>query len=362
MWQLLLAAVVAGSIGFATKPFLKPKNNFSDSQTTSLNRHYDGVFTFSSSQDGPPSPPRSRKSRPTNNGVRASKVVDAEMRSEQRKGGKRSHFCFKKRKTTKAPFCSSKGNSLFDCGLGFGIMYMMSAGRAEIIKLNKAMDETAKLVQELKSELHRRKSSLSAGDVDANKVMLKKRNSKLRDNDVEILSPCVNDCAECGSSGLTVAPEPRVLQMDQLEAELEFELQKLSGCTIDSPSHEKVKPELDELEVPDEGYHETDDSNLNYSKSPGVSAFELHKKLSQVLINQQDNQIMELESELHQAQSNLHEKEAELQALKDYDETRALTDAKGTSDLGNNNMDTKSKHSVVGTKRPIDSESCSCYT
>lgn len=63
-----------------------------------------------------------------------------------------------------------------------------------------------------------------------------------------------------------------------------------------------------QLEAPGEGYHGTDH---------GVSASELHQKLSHLLIKQQENHIMELESELHQAQSNLHEKEAELQALKD---------------------------------------------
>jgi len=72
-----------------------------------------------------------------------------------------------------------------------------------------------------------------------------------------------------------------------------------------------------QLEAPNEGYHGTDDWNLNYSNSHGVSASELHQKLSHLLIKQQENQIAELESELHQAQSNLHEKEAELQALKD---------------------------------------------
>jgi len=41
------------------------------------------------------------------------------------------------------------------------------------------------------------------------------------------------------------------------------------------------------------------------------------------------------------------------------DETQALSDPKGASDCGNNNIDFESKHSVVGTKRPLDSESWS---
>ncbi|KAL5136912.1 hypothetical protein HKD37_10G027370 [Glycine soja] len=403
MWPILLLVAVAGSTGFATKRFLTRRNtiegenvnlhdpsafDFSSSESTSLMHNNDGVFTFSSSksesltqQDGP----ESRRSRASNDGVRAPKV---EARSEKRNSGTKLHFRMKKREITrnvaaKAPVRSSKDDSLFGRGLCSGIMCMMSAGKAEINKLNKTMDETAKLVQELKSELNRRKSSHALQNLDSvgngvtnsckisgrNEVMLKNTNSELRDVDVKIWSPCVNDCGECGSSALTEEPEPQVLEMDQLEAELEFELQKLSGCATDGPSDEKIKPNLDELEAPGEGYHGTDH---------GVSASELHQKLSHLLIKQQENHIMELESELHQAQSNLHEKEAELQALKDCallvklvsmtllyyfsdDEAQVLSDPKGTSDYGNNNMHSESKHSVIGTKRPLDSESFSCY-
>ncbi|KAJ1387684.1 hypothetical protein SESBI_39751 [Sesbania bispinosa] len=363
MWHLLLAVALAGSTCFATKHFLLHHPNVSESKTTSLTQD-----RF-----------RSRPNTP-NKGLRV-------PNAKQSKCGRRRRLLFrlKKRKITiniaaKAPFYSSKDNSLFGWGLSFGIMFMMSAGKAEINKLTKTMDETAKLVQELKSEFNRRKSSCdhqvldSAGNIDMNShTMLKKTNNELRDTGVKIWSPAVNDCGECGSSVLTEEPEPQVLEMDQLEAELEFELQKLSGCIIDSPCHEDIKPKLDEFESPDEGCHGTDDQNFNYSQSHGVSAFELNQKLSHLLIRQQENQITELESELHQAQSKLHEKEAELQTLKDCvrgltelsistvsdEDPQALTDSKGTSDWSSNNMASESKQSIVGAKRPIDSESWS---
>ncbi|KAJ1395966.1 hypothetical protein SESBI_32935 [Sesbania bispinosa] len=60
-----------------------------------------------------------------------------------------------------------------------------------------------------------------------------KRNSELKDTDVKIRSLPINDDGECGSSALTEEPNPQVLEMDQLEAELEFEIQKLPWCTID---------------------------------------------------------------------------------------------------------------------------------
>ncbi|KAK7355723.1 hypothetical protein VNO80_14983 [Phaseolus coccineus] len=399
MWHLLLVVAVAGSTGFATKRFLNNHRNagevenanihdpssftFATSESTSQR---DGVFTFSSSRQGRA---KSRRSRASKIGVTAPKV---EVRPEQMNGGRRLRFLLKKREiaknvAAKAPFPCFKDNSLFGWGLFFGIMYMMSAGKAEINKLSKTMNETAKLVQELKSEVNKRKSSCDLQNLDSvgnsvrnsskirgrNVAMHNNTNSELRDADLKIWSPAVKDCGECGSSALTEEPEPQVLEMDQLEAELEFELQKLSGCTTGAPCYEETKPCLDEFEAPGEGYHGTDDWNLNYSESHGVSASELHQKLSHLLIKQQENQIMELESELHQAQSNLHEKEAELQALKNCvkhltelslstvsdDETQALSDAKGASDCGNNNIDFESKHSVVGTKRPLDAESWS---
>lgn len=134
---------------------------------------------------------------------------------------------------------------------------MMSAGKSEISKLNKAMDETAKVVQELKSELHRRRSSRTQKIVDTvdnndmksrkisgshDNVMLEKTSSEVRDTDVRISSlPAVSDDGECGSSALTEESDQRTLEMEQLEAELELELQKLPGCTIDSPQRTKLR-------------------------------------------------------------------------------------------------------------------------
>lgn len=72
-----------------------------------------------------------------------------------------------------------------------------------------------------------------------------------------------------------------------------------------------------QVKVTNEGCHETDDLNFNSSQYHGVLASELNQKLSQLLIEQQENQIADLESELNLAQSKLQEKEAELHALKD---------------------------------------------
>lgn len=64
------------------------------------------------------------------------------------------------------------------------------------------------------------------------------------------------------------------------------------------------------------GFHE--------AEGHGVVPAELDQKLCHLLIEQQEHQIVELESELNSAQSKLHSKEAELQALKEC--VRRLTD------------------------------------
>lgn len=80
------------------------------------------------------------------------------------------------------------------------------------------------------------------------------------------------------------------------------------------------------------GFHEHEGQSSCY-QFHGVSPSELDQKLCHVLIEQQENQIVELESELHLAQSKLNDKEAELQALKDC--VKRLTECSLSSLSGN---------------------------
>ena len=70
-------------------------------------------------------------------------------------------------------------------------------------------------------------------------------------------------------------------------------------------------------EVSANGFHEMEGQSSDSYQFHGVLPVELDQKLCHVLIEQQENQKVELEFELHLAQSKLHENEAELQALKD---------------------------------------------
>lgn len=154
MWQVLLAAAVAGSTGFVANRFLTqtkqcdhkhddpgitfenknpisqppvPTTGCSGSGSETNTDTQDGIFRFSSSESLRQHGLRSRASgsrkkplfrrRRSKDGVKIAKMEqksDAQARSEQSKDGKRLSFCLKRRKTIKnlagkAGFCSSKG-------------------------------------------------------------------------------------------------------------------------------------------------------------------------------------------------------------------------------------------------------------
>lgn len=417
MWQAVFAAAVAASTGLLAKNHIfnfKPATDSSDptadhnaephpNTNTNLSiasafqselppweisdceEQPEGtIFRFSSKGRGE-SGTRFRLRKGTRSKKKKGVGVEAERSNgaEQRRTARKVGVCLKKRKTGKsvaAAKCgssSSADTSLFNWGLNVGIMYMMSAGKAEINKLNTAMDETARIVHELKSELHKRKSpqKLQASDSASEDSMndqttsyklthpgLNKSSSETRGpNDMRISSFPVSD-GECASSVLTEEqePEPEVMDMDQLEAELESELQKLPWCITEAPCQEGLS-NLGEDIVP-----ELEGQGVDTQQFHGVLPAQLDQKLCHVLIEQQESQIVELESELHSAQSKLQEKETELQSLKDCvrrltelslsnvsdDETEARNGQEQATDWNYNMQRSESTKPTVGMKRP----------
>ncbi|CAL5373484.1 unnamed protein product [Camellia sinensis] len=274
---------------------------------------------------------------------------------------------------------------------GVGIMCMMSAGKAEISRLNTAVDETTKVVQELKIEFSRRKSSrnlqVSSSKTEISTSPYKTRgkhtepipqsSTENRDN-VQDSGVFVTEEGESTSSVLTEEPQQEVLEMDLLEAELESELQKLSWCSTEASGFEGKISDICEVmkmllskDFTNQMCQTSDSCQLS-----GVLPSELDQKLCHLLIEQQESQIVGLESELHWAQSKLHEKETELQALKDYvkhltefslatasdEESEAQKEEEKIIDHGDydNKMGPESKRSVVGMKRSMDFEPYSC--
>ncbi|XP_050226451.1 uncharacterized protein LOC126676316 [Mercurialis annua] len=408
MWQLILAAAIAGSTGFIAKHLLnhdkedqlptQPSfdSTFATPQVVNdsnfeLQSNNDGIFRFSSSSPSSLSGNHNRNSRNKSLikgrrlkfGTENNKESNNQRSSGYEGGSRRFGVCLKKRRTAKTlpSKCGSRSShdkTSFDRGLGAGIMYMMSAGKAEIRKLSDAMDETSKVVQELRTELYKRKSAKAAAsslDISCEHIQQVQYSSGSGDRDPKdvrvLLVPMIDD-VECLSSVLTEEPDPQALEMDQLEAELASELQKLPWSDTGTSGHEEIEPTMGKSEI---SCHEIlkleCQSNVSY-QCQGVLPSELDKKLCHLLIEQQENQIEELESELHMAQSKLNDKDAELQALKDC--VRRLTefslstvsdDADEELEVqveqdgirwGNNNKngyESEMIKSAVGMKRPI---------
>ncbi|XP_073044409.1 uncharacterized protein [Primulina eburnea] len=431
MWQVLLAAAAAAGSGILAKKLINPtdtenpvsdfnKNGQECDQNVSLQtqdpifpyeeafqednfseteNNYGRIFKFSStetrSKDFTKKMGSGFKSLEKNAGGKKVKKCwpveggEKGLVGEQRGNGrgKRISVCLKKRRTGKhaagrCESCVSKDNS-FGLGVGVGIMYMMSAGKVEINKLNCAMDETAKTVQELKAEISRRASSRNSIEAQRNNKHMEriydapsfpKPGTKSKDS---IKSCCLSwtEEGEYTSSVLTEDRQLEVLEIDQLEVELESELQKLPWCAIESSDTEARTGFLQDEFLSNE-VHQEDCYKFNSFQHNGVSPSELDKKLCNLLIERQGSQIKEYEAELHQAHSKLHEKEAELQALKDC--VKRLTEfslasaSDGDSDV--NEEDEKQGHgdeeimglntrkSVVGTKRAMGFNSYTCST
>ncbi|AEE74805.1 POLAR LOCALIZATION DURING ASYMMETRIC DIVISION AND protein [Arabidopsis thaliana] len=391
MWQVILGAAIAGSTGFVAKrlfnPFSRdsptPENyaeeqepvtppvsiGFLDSPCDKTN----GVFRFSSSGStvnsgsGSGSSPGFRKSSGVKCRVRVRGLMKKKKKKnsggceiEKRSGNvgafeMKSEVCSKKTKTLGAA-SASKHHSSFSSALGVCMMYMMSAEKGEISKLHAATEETTKVIQELKDELSRIKSlqgfkfrgcaasSEKSGQIDLNRSEMVSRVS------LDIKSG--ND-GEYASSVLTEEPEQEAVEMEQLEMELESELQKLNLAETSD-----VMEECKDLVNGAESY-----------QCGGISASELDKKLSHLLIEQQEGQINELEAELQTTQSKLQEKEAELQALKvcvrrltefplldrsDDEHEEDLNQDLSVSWSQHNKTDHEARKQIIGMKRPME--------
>ncbi|CAH2054331.1 unnamed protein product [Thlaspi arvense] len=402
MWQVILGAAIAGSTGLVAKRFFNPFSRhsrlpedhaeeqepvtppvgigFLDSPCYKTN----GVFRFNSSGSTGNSGSGSGSSHEFKNssGVKCKVRIRGLRKKKKQNSGEgheiekrsgnvgdvkpRSDVCLKKARTLCAPSkrgsCyNTQDHSAFSSALGVCMMYMMSAEKGEISKLNAAAEETARVIRELKDELSRikslqgfkllgcaavsEKSSGRYGQVDLNTSEMASRES---------LGIKSGNDGEYASSVLTEEPEQEAVEMEQLEMELESELQKLNLAKTS-----EVMEECKDVVNGSESY-----------QCGGVSASELDKKLSRLLIEQQEGQIDELEAELQTTQSKLQEKEAELQALKvcvrrltefplldrsDDEHEQDMDQDLSVSWNQRSQTDKEERRPIVGMKRPMES-------
>ncbi|KAF8086271.1 hypothetical protein N665_0630s0021 [Sinapis alba] len=389
MWQVILGAAIAGSTGLVAKRFFNPfsphprlpeEDHGEEHERVAppvgigfLNSPCDktnGVFRFSSSgsaESGSGSSPGFRKSSGATCKVKVRGLMKQKKKMKKNNGGgseieKRSgNGCLKKPRTLGGAASASKrgssynnnnqDHSTFSSALGVCMMYMMSAEKNEITKLHTATEETVKVIQELKDELSRIKSVQGFQDAKSSGISDFTKSEIVNRESLETKSG--ND-GEYASSVLTEEPEQEAVEMEQLEMELESELQKLNLAETS-----EVMEECKDLVNGSESY-----------QCGGISASELDKKLSRLLIKQQEGQINELEAELQTTQSKLQEKEAELQALKvcvrrltefplldrsDDEHEQDMNQDLSVSCSQHNQTDKEERKPIIGMKRPMES-------
>ncbi|CDY22200.1 BnaC01g39010D [Brassica napus] len=385
MWQVVLgAAIAAGSTGLVAKRFFNPFSPhppFPEDHSEEEQEHVttpvgigflgspcektNGVFRFKSSGSagsGSGSSPGFRKSPGVTCKVKVRGLMK-QKKNENNGGGseieKRSgNVSLKKPRTLSADSASKRGvscynnnqdHSTFSSALGVCMMYMMSAEKNEMSKLHTATEETVKVIQELKDELSWIKS-LQGFKSSGKSDLTTKTEIASGEESVDTKSGKDGGYA---SSVLTEEPEHEAVEMEQLEIELESELQKLNLAETS-----ELMEECKELVNGSGSY-----------QCGGISASELDKKLSRLLIEQQEGQINELEAELQTTQSKLQEKEAELQALKvcvrrltefplldrsDDEHEQDMNQELSVSWSQRNQTDKEERKPVVGMKRPME--------
>lgn len=133
---------------------------------------------------------------------------------------------------------------------------MMSTGKEEISKLSDAVDETAKVVHELKTELHRRRSRHRPSSISPSRYMQLMGQGN---NVVERLKVCSSDTkafsspgAEDGEGASSILTEellPEGSEMERLEAELESELQKLPSFVDQALDEGRITRDCSEVHI-----------------------------------------------------------------------------------------------------------------
>lgn len=227
---------------------------------------------------------------------------------------------------------------LFNFGLGFGVVFMVTSSKKEIEKLRELQEQTERLVKDLKQEVSRRNLSYDSSQMLQSREDLlseyryaKREIEDTKDKKVfasQNLSGSLesgisgNECNSSAHSIITTESTPEQSGMAQLEAELEAELERMEldltterSCErgIFSGSEMQDNMVYNDLNVSGisgkKSSHDQEDvDRTNYSVSP----IELERRLHEVLQKKQEDHIAELEADLKITEDELLDKEKEL--------------------------------------------------
>ncbi|XP_058785940.1 protein POLAR LOCALIZATION DURING ASYMMETRIC DIVISION AND REDISTRIBUTION-like [Vicia villosa] len=218
----------------------------------------------------------------------------------------------------------------FKLGVGCGLLYVIAATKNELSKMVELRKEMGIVLQNMK------------GEIQSKDVLL----NRLKQCDDALAEVSVTDFQEvsCSNSHLSVGSEKSCCQaelkgntgcdgfldydireqgecaeeINELQAEFEYELQRLQVYLDGEAAFEEVQQERVEVVVKDSSSKSESSSfgeiivehqEASYDTSVGVSPVELERRLHELLETRLQERITELESALEYATQKLNEKE-----------------------------------------------------
>ncbi|KAH7674994.1 hypothetical protein IHE45_08G109100 [Dioscorea alata] len=221
----------------------------------------------------------------------------------------------------------SKDVSSLNLGMGVGLIFLLVKSTTEFNKMTELRKEMEVLLRDVKCEIQKKDAvpthadsssiSFSVSDCSRNK----NTSGNYRSSLCAIRTHCPTEFDGSRLKCEIISESTQYLKMDQMEAELEAEFQRLHlGLEDDNSS---VLPQHLETQLADGSSSPTeslseifdgdeDINNEGSSEQFGVSPRELERKLHELLEAQQQERIAELESALELAEQRLKEKEMEI--------------------------------------------------
>lgn len=265
---------------------------------------------------------------------------------------------------------------LFNFGLGFGVVFMVTSSKKEIEKLRELQKETERLFKDLKEEVSRRNFSNDSSQIVQNgKDMLSEYHYAKREiEDTKDRMAFVsqsssgrlesgisgNECNSSAQSIITTESTPELSGMAQLEAELEAELERMElnltaerSCELETFSGSEIPGNIvyNDLNVSGiPGKKSNHDQEDGDRASYGVSPIELERRLHELLQKRQEDRIAELEADLKITEDELVDKEKELswwkervcQLLQGNDEAKTTPGDESTASMSTSRGSNKS--------------------
>ncbi|KAL6216040.1 hypothetical protein ACLB2K_009267 [Fragaria x ananassa] len=205
----------------------------------------------------------------------------------------------------------------FNLGVASGLLCVIAAGKHELNKMVELRSQMEVFLQNAKQELGSK--PVESNDINFTSFSTNFQQDSTSGSQFSLQSVAVRD--ECSSDcvGNQREGDECVAGMDQLEAELHAELERLQ-LQLDSEKNPQQQM-LEDMGDIGSNRGEGDSASTDYSDEmlwgSGVAPLELERKLHLVLEARQEERIKELEDALERAEQRLQEKEIEVSWWRD---------------------------------------------